>query len=225
MNHLIFCLAIASVSLFNPAHGSYTMTLDQKMHNLVGELQKVPTLGTGPNHAYAFVSPYCPHCKTIIEHIQQLMQNKQYEQKCTFHILWVSNKEDKPSRAACRYLMGANENGLMMELCQELMEKFNAMEIKDFKDFQFKKQTNFGDVERYDQMLDTIESFVEQSSFEGLPALFCNNKSMMGAPESLNELKDFIDQAANEMQKSSQAAAKAVRALQQAAQRSRQLQR
>jgi methyl-accepting chemotaxis protein len=121
--------------------------------------------------------------------------------------------------------MAANEAGLMMDLSQEIMEKFNAMEIKDFKDFQFKKQKNFGDVERYDEILDTIASFVEQSNFEGLPALFCNNKSMMGAPESLNELKDFIDQAVNEMQKSSQAAENTARALKQAAQLSNQLSR
>ena len=121
------------------------------MHNLVASFKRFQPLERDQTTLMLLLVRIAP-IKTIIEHIQQLMQNKQYEQKSTIHILWVSNKEDKPRRAACRYLMGANESGFMMDLCQEIMEKFNAMEFKDFKDFQFKKQKNFGDVERYDQM-------------------------------------------------------------------------
>ena len=165
----------------------------KKIESFVQE-SPVPTLGSGKKNIYVFVSPYCPHCQGMMKHIFQVVSDSEKGKKYCFHIFWVSDKEDKPSRLACRSLLEAHRYNIAKLLCKKFQKKLNFLEKKDFKNFQTENNIVFERAKDHEKILEKINGLVQSIDAEGFPALFHEGKSILGCPEKFSEFCKEIEE-------------------------------
>ena len=158
----------------------------------------VPTMGSGNKNIYIFVSPYCPHCQDMIQHIRKMVSDQKKRELCRFHILWISDKSDKDGRRACGYLMQVHQKDVTGKLCEEMMEKLNSLGKIDFKNFQTENNVSSEGIHRHDALLDSINTFVNTLNIEGLPVMFFGKKSVLGCPEKFEDFCRELEEMTSE---------------------------
>lgn len=80
-------------------------------------------------HIIVFISPYCPHCKAVVQDFMQLIK-----QHPDYHVsLYLSTNEgEQASPLAARALLAAAKMGKFEELFLKLVERINLLEKEDW---------------------------------------------------------------------------------------------
>jgi thiol-disulfide isomerase/thioredoxin len=151
--------------------------------NFVQGNPDIPALGNGAKNVYVMITPGCPHCQTMIQHITKALKKDDYKNKYRFHFLWFYHDTNEKQLA----FQGMMASGSLSDLENFINnpEKYNV----DGSDH------NDQNVCQEKDLLKKISHFVEDNSqcLEGFPALFCGNKSMIGCPDNF---EDFMKEIA-----------------------------